>query len=69
MDTERVTIRQVESDAIDAVRETARYNRMTLGEAVTEAFNVWLTSLEEEADADQSPYLTPKPSRLAAMDA
>ncbi len=49
MKTERVTIRRVETEIIDAVRDTAWLNRMTLGEAVSEALSFWLDSLETEA--------------------
>ena len=47
MNTERVTIRNVESEAITALRETARFNDMTLGEAASEAIFAWLGGLPE----------------------
>ncbi len=45
MNTERVTIRNVESEAITALRETARFNQMTLGAAASEAIMAWLDGL------------------------
>ena len=48
MEVERVTIRAVESDVLDEFREVARYNALTLGEAVTEALSHWLACLEED---------------------
>ena len=47
METERVTIRNVEREAITELRETARFNQLTLGEAVSEAINAWLGGLPE----------------------
>ena len=50
MEVERVTIRAVNSDTIQEVREVAKYNDLTLGEATNEAFSYWLASLEEDLD-------------------
>ena len=47
METERVTIRNVDRKAITELRETARFNGMTLGEAASEAILAWLGSLPE----------------------
>ena len=47
MNTERVTIRNVDREAITGLRETARFNQMTLGEAASEAIMAWLGSLPE----------------------
>ena len=47
MNTERVTIRNVEREAITALRETARFYQMTLGEAASEAIMAWLGGLTE----------------------
>ncbi len=47
MNTERVTIRNVNREAITGLRETARFNDMTLGEAASEAIFAWLGGLPE----------------------
>ena len=47
METERVTIRNVDREAITELRETARFNSMTLGEAASEAIIAWLGGLPE----------------------
>jgi len=47
MNTERVTIRNIEREAITALRETAKFNHMTLGEAASEAIFAWLGGLPE----------------------
>jgi len=47
MKTERVTIRNIDREAITGLRETARFNDMTLGEAASEAILAWLGSLPE----------------------
>ncbi len=52
MDTQRVTIRQVETEAIEAVRATAKYNNLTLGEATSEAFYFWIESLDPSEDTE-----------------
>ena len=47
MNTERVTIRNIDREAITALRETARFNQMTLGAAASEAIMAWLDGLPE----------------------
>ena len=47
MNTERVTIRNIDREAITGLRETARFNDMTLGEAASEAILAWLGGLSE----------------------
>ena len=47
MKVERVTIRNIEREAITGLRETARFNGMTLGEAASEAILAWLSGLPE----------------------
>ena len=47
MNTERVTIRNIDREAITGLRETAKFNDMTLGEAASEAILAWLSGLPE----------------------
>lgn len=56
MNTERVTIRGVESEAINGLREAAKYNSITLGYAVSEAIELWLDSLDD--DDEEAPSNT-----------
>ena len=47
MNTERVTIRGVDREAISELRELAKFNGLTLGEAFSDAIHAWIDSLDE----------------------
>ncbi len=47
MNENRVTIRNIDPDLWDALRDVAFENGMSLGEAVSDAIAVWYHSLEE----------------------
>lgn len=69
MDTERVTIRSVDAGAISGLRETARYNSITLGHAVSEAIEFWLDSLyvdDDEASSGAQEDLSQHTSTIVA---